>query len=272
MRILHLGDIVGAPGRQIVRDLLPAIRKRNRIDFVIANGENCAAGAGITPENFRELRAAGVDCVTLGDHAFRRRQISSTLENAREILRPANFPASAPGRGWTVLTAAGGVQVAVLNLQGRIFMKPIDCPFVAADRALEEIHQQFPGIRIICVDFHAEATSDKQSLGRYLDGRVTSVLGTHTHVATADEQIFPGGTAFQCDLGMTGPHASIIGRRIDRVLHATITFVPTPFDVAEGDNRICAAQVEANPLTGLAHGIQRVCIRSAEAIQWKDES
>ncbi len=253
-----------------MRDLLPALRQRDRIDFVIANGENCAGGAGITPENYRELRAAGVDCITLGDHTFRRRQISSTLEKSTDIVRPANYPASAPGRGWTVLTTGNHVPVAVLNLQGRIFMRPIDCPYLAADRALEEIHQQYPETKVICVDFHAEATSDKQSMGRYLDGRVTSVMGTHTHVATADEQIFPGGTAFQCDLGMTGPHASIIGRRIDRVLHATVTFVPTPFDVAEGDNRISGSVVEANPLTGLASGIRRVCVKAAESAQLPD--
>ncbi len=265
MRILHIGDIVGPPGRQIIRDALVGLRARDQIDFVIANGENCANGAGITPENYRELRTAGADCVTLGDHTYRRRQISSALERENNIIKPANYPANSPGRGWTVVKAHDDTPVAVLSLQGRIFMKPIDCPFAAADRALERIHSEHPEVKLICVDFHAEATSDKQSMGRYLDGRVTSVLGTHTHVATADEQIYPGGTAFQCDIGMTGPHASIIGRRMDRVLHTTITFVPTPFDVAEGDNRISATLVEADPTTGRAIRIKRVSINSADA-------
>jgi metallophosphoesterase (TIGR00282 family) len=269
MRILHIGDIVGSPGRQILEQALPNLRQRESIDFVIANGENCAGGTGITPENYKQLIACGVDCISLGDHIYRRRQITSILEREKNIVKPANYPKGSPGRGWAVRETAGGTPVAVLSLQGRVFMKPIDCPFAAADRALAEITQAAPDVKIICVDFHAEATSDKQLMGRHLDGRVTSVLGTHTHVTTADEQIFPGGTAFQCDIGMTGPHLSIIGRRIDRVLQTTTTFYPTPFDVAEGDPRLSATLVEADPKTGQATAIRRIRVDDAEAIELK---
>lgn len=267
MRILHIGDIVGKPGRQIVKQALPNLRRREAIDFVIANGENCAGGTGITPENHKQLLEWGVDCITLGDHIYRRRQITSTLERESTILKPANYPNSSPGRGWTVLDAADGSRVAVLSLLGRVFMKPVDCPFTMADRALAAIAKE--NVKIICVDFHAEATSDKQLMGRHLDGRVTSVLGTHTHVTTADEQILPGGTAFQCDLGMTGPHRSIIGRRIDRVLQTTMTFYPTAFEVAEGDVQLSASLVDVDPQTGRANAIRRVSVDEEEAVALK---
>src|SRR5207249_4866495 len=178
------------------------------------------------------------------------------------IVKPANYPASAPGKTWCVVRAANGTPVAVVSLLGRVFMRPVDCPWTAADRVLAEIPAE---VKLRIVDFHAEATSDKQLMGRYLDGRVTAVLGTHTHVTTADEQIFPGGTAFQCDVGMTGPHASILGRRIDRVLETTLTFQPTQFDVAVGDVRLCGTIVEADPASGLATAIRRLVVNEAEA-------
>ncbi len=256
MRILHIGDIVGKPGRKIVHAQLADIRRLEGIDFVVANGENATDGSGISPEHFQALRRAGVDCVTLGDHIYRRKQIASVLESDERILKPANYPKSAPGHGWTVVPTDVGPRVAVLSLIGRVFMKPADCPFRAADTALEQIPDD---VRVILVDFHAEATSDKQLMGRYLDGRVSTVLGTHTHVATADEQILPKGTAFQCDLGMTGPHDSILGRRVDRILETTTTFYPTIFDVADGDVRLCGAIVDIDAATGRATGIRRVC-------------
>src|SRR6185369_3952794 len=264
MRILLIGDIVGKPGEKIVTRALPGLRKRESLDLVIANAENAADGSGLAPSIYRKFIAAGVDCITLGDHIYRRSEIASVLATADNIVKPANFPAAAPGKPWCVVTAADGAKVGVLSLLGRVFMRPVDCPFAAADRVLAEIPAD---VKIRIVDFHAEATSDKQLMGRYLDGRVTAVLGTHTHVTTADEQIFPGGTAFQCDVGMTGPHASILGRRIDRVLETTLTFQPTQFEVATGDVRLCGTIVEADPATGLATSIQRLVVTEAQADQ-----
>ncbi len=261
MRILHIGDIVGKPGRRIVRQMLPDLRAQEQIDFVVANGENAAGGTGLTPENYRELTRCGVDCITLGDHIYRRREIAKILESEPNIVKPANYPCAAPGRDWTVVKAQNGTPVAVISLLGRVFMRPVDCPWEAADRVLAEIPSD---VRLIVVDFHAEATSDMQLMGRHLDGRVTSVLGTHTHVPTADEQILPGGTAFQCDIGMTGPYDSILGRRVDRVLETTRTFLPSHFDVATGDVRLMATLVEADPASGRATAIRRVCVREKD--------
>ncbi len=261
MRLLLIGDIVGKPGRQIVVHALPELIAREDIDLVVANGENAAAGSGITPANYAELIAAGVDCVTLGDHIYRRREIIPVLESQSNIVKPANFPVTAPGKPWTVVTSRSGVPVAVISLLGRVFMRPVDCPWTAADRVLAEIP---PEVKVVLVDFHAEATSDMQLMGRYLDGRASAVLGTHTHVATADEQIFPGGTAFQCDVGMAGPHDSILGRRVDRVTEATLTFNPTHFEVAGGDVRLNGTLVDVDPATGRATAIRRLSLTQAE--------
>lgn len=261
MRVLHIGDIVGKPGRDIVTRSLATIRERFQLDLVIANAENVAGGSGITPANYQELRQAGIDCITLGDHIYRRREIYSVLESDEPIVKPANYPPDAPGKTWVTVKASNGVEVAVFSLMGRVFMKPVDCPFAAADRVLAEIPD---AIRVRWVDFHAEATSDKQLMGRFLQGRVTAVLGTHTHVPTADEQLLDGKTAFQCDLGMTGPHESILGRRIDRVLETTTTFRPTAFDVASKDQRINGAIVTVDDESGHATGIERVAWRAAD--------
>jgi metallophosphoesterase (TIGR00282 family) len=266
MRILLIGDIVGRPGMRIVTQAVPLLRERESLDVVIANAENAADGSGLSPSQYQKLVAAGVDCITLGDHIYRRSEICSVLSSQTNIVKPANYPAAAPGRTWAVVTAASGVQVAVVSLLGRVFMRPVDCPFQAIDRVLEEIPAE---VRVRVVDLHAEATSDKQLVGRYLDGRVTAVLGTHTHVTTADERILPGGTAFQCDVGMTGPHDSILGRRVDRVLETTISFQPTHFDVAEGDVRISATLVEADEATGRATAIRRLCIREDDVRSWQ---
>jgi metallophosphoesterase (TIGR00282 family) len=264
MRILLIGDIVGKPGRKIVAQALPGLRLRDQIDFVIANGENSADGSGITPAIYRALLRSGVDCVTLGDHIYRRQEIAETLRNETTIVKPANYPAEAPGRDHAIVETAGGVSVAVVSLIGRVFMKPVDCPFKAVDRVLGTIPEE---VKIRIVDVHAEATSDKQLLGRYLAGRVSAVLGTHTHVPTADECLLPGGTAFQCDVGMTGPYDSIIGRRIDRVMQTTITFEPTHFDVADGDVRLCGTLVDIDESTGQATAIRRIRIDEAEAAE-----
>ena len=257
MRLLLIGDIVGKPGRQIVLDALAGLRIEQGLDFVVANAENAAGGSGLTPAIYRELVAGGVDCITMGDHIYRRREIYSVLEAESRIVRPANYPDTAPGRQYTVLPTRDGVQVAVFNLLGRIFMPPVDCPFRAADRVLASLPAK---VKCILLDFHAEATSDKQLMARYLDGRVSAVLGTHTHVPTADEQLLPGGTAFQCDVGMTGPHESILGRRTDRVLEAVRSFRPTHFEVASGDVRLNGSMVDVDPATGRATGIRRIMI------------
>ncbi len=257
MRLLLIGDIVGKPGREIVSRALRGLRIEEGLDLVIANAENAAGGSGLTPAIYHELIAAGIDCLTLGDHVYRRREIFPVLQTERRVVRPANFPRDAPGHESAVVRSRNGVAVAVLTLLGRVFMPPVDCPFQAADRVLGSLPAD---LRVILLDFHAEATSDKQLMGRYLDGRVTAVLGTHTHVPTADEQIFPGGTAFQCDVGMTGPHESILGRRIDRVLETTRTFRPTQFEVASKDVRIHGTIVEADPQSGRATAIRRICV------------
>jgi metallophosphoesterase (TIGR00282 family) len=262
MRLLLIGDVVGKPGRQICVRAVRGLRAEQQIDLVVANAENVAGGSGITPELYRELLAAGIDGITMGDHVYRRREIFPLLQSEGRIVRPANYPLSAPGRDLMILHTRQQIPVAVFVLQGRIFMPPVDCPFQAADRILQSLPE---GLRVILVDFHAEATSDKQVLGRYLDGRASAVLGTHTHVATADEQILPGGTAFQCDVGMTGPHESILGRRIDRVLETTRTFRPTHYEVASKDIRLHGTLVDVDLQTGRATAIRRLALDEKDA-------
>jgi hypothetical protein len=233
-----------------------------QLDLVVANAENAAGGSGLTPDIYRELIAAGIDGITMGDHVYKRREIFPILQTERRIVRPANYPHEAPGHELAILRTVNQVRVAIFTLQGRVFMPPVDCPFHAANRVLGTIPAD---VRVVLVDFHAEATSDKQLMGRHLDGRVTALLGTHTHVPTADERILPGGTAFQCDVGMTGPMESILGRRIDRVMETTRTFRPTHFDVASEDVRIYGSVVEFDPQTGRAQGIRRICVDEAAA-------
>jgi hypothetical protein len=262
LRILFIGDIVGKPGRVMLTKALPGLIARWELHLVIANAENAAGGSGLNEQCFREITAAGVDVLTMGDHVYKKREIMPLLGQHRHILKPANFPPEAPGAAFTIVRARDATPVAVFTVLGRIFMRPVDCPFRAADRVLAAIGNQ---ARTIILDMHAEATSDKQIMGRYLDGRASAVLGTHTHVPTADEQILPGGTAYLTDVGMTGPYDSILGRRVDRVSETTVTFVPTFFDVATGDPRLCAAKLEIDPITGRALSIERVQIREAEA-------
>jgi 2',3'-cyclic-nucleotide 2'-phosphodiesterase len=261
MRLLLIGDVVGKPGRQIIVRALSGLIRRENLDLVVANAENAAGGSGITPEIYRELIAAGIDCVTLGDHIYRRREIEPVLLRCANIVKPANFPPEAAGRDFAVVNSRSGVPVAVISLLGRVFMRPVDCPWKAVDRVLAALPAE---VKVVLVDIHAEATSDKQLMGRYLDGRVSAVLGTHTHVATADEQVFPGGTAFQCDVGMTGPHESVLGRRVECVMDATLTFLPTHFEVATGDVRLHGTIVDVDPATGRAHAIRRLVVTMAE--------
>jgi metallophosphoesterase (TIGR00282 family) len=260
MRILFIGDIVGTPGVNFVRKALPELIRRERLDLVIANAENAAGGSGLTPRLYRRLRDAGVDLVTLGDHIYKKAEIIDLMQKDDRLCKPANFPPDAPGREVIVAPARDGTPVAVFSVLGRTFMRSVDCPFRAADRVVAALEGK---AKVIVVDAHAEATADKYLLGHHLKGRVSAVLGTHTHVQTADEHILPGGTAFVCDVGMTGPYNSILGRRIDRVLTTTVTFVPTAFDVAEGDVRLGGAIVEVDGQTGQASAIQRVMLDEA---------
>jgi metallophosphoesterase (TIGR00282 family) len=253
MRILFLGDIVGKPGYTAVMQHAETIRKEERLDYIIANAENASDGSGLMPRQFRRLTESGIDGMTLGDHIYRRKEISEVLESDSRLVKPANYPASAAGKTWTLIQRAGAAPLAIVSLMGRVFMRPVDCPFDAIDRVLGEIGSQ---AKHILVDVHAEATSDKQVLGRYLDGKVTAVLGTHTHVPTADACIFPEGTAFQCDVGMCGPYESIIGRDIRRVTQTTRTFQPCHFHVATADVRLCGAIVESGE-DGRAKTIER---------------
>lgn len=256
LRLVLIGDIVGKPGMRITCKAVPWLRESFEVDAVIANGENAADGSGIRATDYRRLIQHGVDVITLGDHIYRKQEIIEVLGKERNIVRPANLPSIAPGLRWTTFSAAGH-NVAVISLLGRVFMKPVDCPFAAADRALEEIGDE---AKIRIVDFHAEATSDKQLMGRHLDGRVSAVLGTHTHVTTADQQIFPGGTGFQCDVGMTGPMNGILGRKIEPVMRATLTSTPAPFQVSTGDVELHATWVDVDPASGQCRAIGRLLI------------
>jgi metallophosphoesterase (TIGR00282 family) len=261
LKILFIGDVVGSPGRRMVAQLLPRLIPRWEIGLVVCNAENAAGGSGLTINTHEELVDAGVDVFTLGDHVYRKDEIFTLFDRTDRLLRPANFPPDSPGAESALAEARDGTIVGVFTVLGRTFMRPVDCPFRAADRILAGFGNS---ARVIVVDIHAEATSDKQLFGRYLDGRVSAVLGTHTHVATADEQILAGGTAYQTDVGMTGPYDSILGRRIDRVMPTTLTFVPHYFDVATGDPRFCGALVEIDPQSGRAVGIKRISIDAEE--------
>ncbi len=253
MRILFLGDIVGKPGYTAVLQQAEPLRKQHRLDYVVANAENASDGSGLMPRQFQRLMDSGVDGVTLGDHIYRRKEITAILEKSARIVKPANYPGDATGKRWTVLRRDGSPPLGLISLLGRVYMRPVDCPFDAVDLALSEMDND---VNHVLVDVHAEATSDKQVLGRYLDGKVTAVLGTHTHVPTADGCVLPGGTAFQCDVGMSGPYKSIIGRDIARVTKTTRTFEPCHFHVATADVRLCGAIVESDT-AGKATCIER---------------
>lgn len=257
MRLLFVGDVVGTPGVEALRGALPALVARERLDCVIANAENAAGGSGLTARLYRRLRDAGVDLMTMGDHIYKKGELFETLRREERICKPANFPPEAAGREYAFAEARDGTPVAVVSLLGRTFMRPVDCPFRAIDRVLAQLSERF---RVVVVDVHAEATAEKYLLAHYLRGRVSAVLGTHTHVATADEQVFAPGTAFQCDVGMTGPYDSVLGRRIDRVMETTVTFMPTAFDVAQGDVRVCGAVVDVDEATGRATAIRRLSL------------
>jgi metallophosphoesterase (TIGR00282 family) len=260
VKFLFVGDIVGRPGRISMAAYLSECRKHGiNFDFVIANVENAAGGFGLTKEISQKISSHGVDVQTSGNHIWDRKEIHSYFEAEPRLLRPANYPSGAPGLGYNIYTAKNGEGVAVINLQGRIFMPNIDCPFRTVDKILSDLSGE---TRLIFVDFHAEATSEKQALGWYLDGRVTGVIGTHTHVQTADECILPGGTAYITDVGMSGPYASVIGVEVKDALYRIISALPNRFNVASDDIRMAGVIIEADPGTGKATSIERVIFKN----------
>ena len=257
VNLLFIGDIVGSPGRQVVKALLPGLRREHRLDVVVANGENSAGGSGITTKTGQEIFGAGVDVITSGDHLWDQKEVVNLLKNERRFLRPLNYPPNTAGQGSAIYELDGRPRFAVLNLQGRVFMAALENPFRCA---LEEVERLRKSTSIIFVDFHAEATSEKIGMARMLDGKVSAVIGTHTHVQTADEQIFPGGTAFMCDAGFTGPHESVLGREIDPVVRRFLTCAPQRFTVAKQRVLLQGAIVTIDDHTGRATNIERISL------------
>ncbi len=262
VKLLFIGDIVGHPGRRAVAELLPKLRQEHHLDFVIANGENSAGGSGITPKTAEEIFSAGVDVITTGDHLWDQKEVMELLAGEKRFLRPLNYPPGTPGQGsgvFKVHSPQSAVQsrpsIAVLNVQGRTFMPPLENPFLLA---LDEVKRLREQTKIIFVDIHAEATSEKIAFARMLDGQVSAVVGTHTHVQTADEQIFPGGTAYLTDAGFTGPHESVLGREIEPVLKRFLTNMPQRFEVAKDRVLLHGAVIEIDDASGKAVKIQRV--------------
>ncbi len=256
-RILFLGDVVGEPGRKAVMNGVPDLKKERDIDFVVINGENSAGGRGITPKICIDLLRAGAAVVTSGDHIWDQKEIIPYIDTEPRLLRPLNYPEGTPGQGSVVLEASKG-KVAVVNVQCRTYLQPVlDNPFNAIEEEVERLRGK-EGVVMILVDVHGETTSEKIAMGRFLDGRVSAVIGTHTHVQTADEQIFPGGTAFLCDAGMCGPTESILGRRIEPVVQRFRTNMPAPFPVARGEARLSGAMIDLDPATGRAIAIERI--------------
>jgi 2',3'-cyclic-nucleotide 2'-phosphodiesterase len=256
LRILFLGDVIGEPGRRAVIETVPRFRQERGVDFVIVNGENSAGGRGITPRISIDLLRAGVAVITTGDHIWDQKEIVPYLDTEPRLLRPINYPPGTPGQGSVVLDTPKG-KVAVINVQGRTFMQPaLENPFLAIRAEVERLRAE--DTRVIFVDVHAETTSEKIAMGRFLDGGVSAVVGTHTHTQTADEQIFPGGTAFLCDAGMCGPAESVLGRDIDPIITRFLTSRPILFPVAGGPVRLCGALIDIDEATGRAERIERV--------------
>lgn len=261
MRILFIGDIFGRPGRTMVKQHLQEVVNQHQIDLIIANGENAAGGFGITPQIAEELFEQGISVITTGNHVWDKREIIEYMQQAtnghqaRRLIRPANYPEGTPGHGFYQGKTRDGVPYAVMNLQGRVFLPSNDDPFRVADRLLEQITA-----KVVLVDVHAEATSEKVAMGWYLDGRVTAVLGTHTHIPTADTRVLPGGTAFQTDVGMTGPYDSIIGVQKELVIQRFLTNLPARWEAATGDPRFCGVVIDCDEMTGKARSVQRIMI------------
>ena len=261
MNILFIGDIFGKPGRDIVRRVLPALVEQRQIDIVIANGENSAAGFGITGDIADTLFGYGIDVLTSGNHIWDKKEVLDYLPRQPKLLRPANFPAGVPGRGSYLARTRTGEPVGIVNVMGRVFMTPLDDPFAVVVREIEALRAK---ARVILVDFHAEATSEKVAMGWHLDGRATAVLGTHTHVQTADDRVLPKGTAYLTDVGMTGPHDSIIGVITEAALGRFLTSMPAKFEAATGPGRLNAVIITADPASGKATRIERLNMSAQE--------
>ncbi|WP_406678489.1 TIGR00282 family metallophosphoesterase [Moorella sp. ACPs] len=255
MRVLMIGDVVGRPGRKAIRELLPPLLQEYRPDLVVANGENAAGGNGITPAVAADLFAAGIDILTMGNHVWDKREAAALLEEDERIVRPANYPPGTPGRGYTLVKVKEDLQVGIINLSGRVFLSSLECPFRLGRCLAEEIGAT---TKIILVDFHAEATSEKVALGWYLDGLVSAVIGTHTHIQTADARVLPQGTAYITDVGMTGPRDSVLGVKTELVVTKFLTQLPVRFEVAGGTIQLEAVLVDIDPRTGRAEAIQRL--------------
>lgn len=255
MHILFVGDIVGRPGRRALFDALPRLREDLAIDLVVANGENAAGGLGITPAILRELLSNGVDAVTLGNHTWRKQELAPELDAFDRVARPANYPPGAPGRGALLVPARGGRQVGVVSVIGRVYMEPSECPFRVAEAEVARLRESTP---FILVDIHAEATSEKIAMGWFLDGKCTAVVGTHTHVATADERVLPKGTAYITDVGMTGPMDSVLGVERDRIIQKFLTGMPTQHRISEERPMVNAVLIDADDETGRARAITRI--------------
>jgi len=256
MNVLCVGDVVGEPGRDLLKNLLPDLKKEYSLDLAVVNAENAAGGSGLTPRLAEELFRSGCDVLTMGDHIWDRPDLQEYLDQHPNLLRPANFPPKTPGRGWGIYEAPSGKKVGIVNLIGRVFMRfQVDCPFRTLETIVEEIRKQ---TSLIIVDIHAEATSEKNALGIFADGKVSAVFGTHTHVQTADEQIRPQGTAYITDLGMTGPHDSVIGQNKEKIIKRFLTCMPARFEVARGDPRLHGAVIGIDDHTGRATSIVRI--------------
>jgi 2',3'-cyclic-nucleotide 2'-phosphodiesterase len=255
MKILFIGDVVGEPGRRAIKELLPRLKQERELGFVIANGENLAGGSGVTPALADDLYSFGVDVISSGDHIWKRKEIFDRLNTDKRILRPANYPKDTPGFGATVVKSESGVDVGVINLVGRVFMQAVECPFRVAK---EEVDRLRTRTNVIIVDIHAEATSEKIAMGWHLDGLVSGIVGTHTHVQTADEKILPGGTAFISDAGMTGPFDGVIGRKKEQILTRFLTQLPARFEMADGDIQLHGVIIDVDEKTGKARSIERI--------------
>ncbi len=255
MKVLFVGDIVGEPGRKALRQGLPKLVEKLKIDFIIANAENAAGGFGITKPIGEELFAYGIDVLTSGNHIWDKKEAITYIPQEHRLLRPANYPERVPGKGSIVASTDNGEKIAVLNIAGRVFMKQIDCPFSVSEREIQKLKEQ---TGIIVVDFHGEATSEKLAFGWFLDGKVSAVIGTHTHVQTADETILPKGTAYITDVGMTGPVNSVIGIKKEQIIMKFLTSIPVRFDTAKGISVLSAVVIDINSKTGYADRIQRV--------------
>ena len=260
MRILFIGDIVGRPGRQAVARHLPDLRERHKIDVVVANAENAAAGLGVTPVLIGELRSLGVHVFTLGNHVWRKNEMVAGISGMPDVVRPANYPEGVPGRGSLLYTLSDGRTLGIVNLLGRVFMEPIRCPFMVADNEIAALSRQ---TKVILVDIHAEATSEKVALGWHLDGRCSAVLGTHTHVQTADEWVLPRGTAYITDAGMCGPYHSVIGVDSKTIIEKFLTAMPRKFEVAGGPVLFSAVMVDVDEITGRSTAIRRFLLRDS---------